>query len=62
MIHMKYGPKNITRPPAAPAEINAEAKAKLYAVKVSLGGLVLAEGVVELPSILEAEEPKESAS
>jgi len=62
MIHMKYGPKNIARPAESPAEIDAEAKAKLYAVKVSLGGLVLAEGVVELPSILDAEEPKESAS
>jgi len=62
MINLKHGPKIVTRPGEAPPEFDGDAKKKLYAVKVSLGDVVLAKGVIQLPSGAECEKPTESAS
>jgi hypothetical protein len=62
MINFKHSPKIVARPVEASLEFDADAKKKLYAVKVSLGDVVLAEGVVQLPSGVECEKPGESAS
>jgi hypothetical protein len=62
MINMRHGPKIVARPAETPEEFSEDVKSKLYAVKVSLGDVVLAEGVVELPDGAQAPKPKESAS
>lgn len=49
MHRQRYNPKTVARPGGSVVEAGAELKGKLYAVKISLGDHVLAEGVVELP-------------
>lgn len=50
MFRQRYSPKAVVCPGKGIAEHDAELKKKLYAVKVTLGNYVLAEGVVELPA------------
>ena len=50
MFRQRYSPKAVVRPGKGIAEHDAELKKKLYAVKVTLGDCVLAEGIVELPA------------
>ena len=50
MHRQRYRPRAVVCPGKGIAEYNAELKKKLYAVKVTLGDHLLAEGVVELPS------------
>jgi hypothetical protein len=62
MYKFRYGPKGALRPNGGQCGATANIKGKLYAVKISLGEVVLAEGVVEMPSGAECKKPTGSAS